>query len=267
MKLQGQLRIVYRSTIAILLIYTFVFVGCVKNENVVNESSASSFESLLKQSIADKQIFPKAAQSDVLAQSQKINLFGKCYYYEDMSICKKILDSLQQECQYDSSGLSCALLGVAVLDRKDGSDTQDRLLALRYFIDGCKLQDSLSCLFMRKYYKQYGYESEAQAILDSVTNICKNGGAFECLLLSILYENDAEFSAEQKYIKEYRINACNKNLAIACGYFDSFSLPKKDYEKYQRKACNLGMLPACDALSESIELNIRTKHLRTYRIW
>lgn len=48
---------------------------------------------------------------------------------------------------------------------------------------------------------------------------------------------------------------------------DSKELSKKDYEKYQARACKLGMLAACDAKRESVELNSRTQHERLYRIW
>ena len=84
---------------------------------------------------------------------------------------------------------------------------------------------------------------------------------------SLVYENNDSFEKQREHILEYRKRACDKEFAIACAYMDSKSLSKQDYEHYQEVACELGMLAACDARRESIELNSRMQHGRLYRIW
>ncbi|TLE01086.1 sel1 repeat family protein [Helicobacter muridarum] len=255
-------------------------VGCVRQDYSV--SKESSFESLLNQSSQDKDLFALDSVSsidsdnvskyqrldlDIVSLSQKINLFSKCYYYEDRGICDKILQGFKEECEDDLQGFACALVGISIVDNKSNLNTRDRVIALRYFIEGCKLKDSLSCMFLRKFYVSYGYEKEAQRLLDSITNICVKGGVFECFLLSNLYEGDPSFGDYREYIKEYRLMACNQDLAIACGYLDSLSLQKQDYKMYQKRACNLGMLAACDSSRELNELNMRSMHFRIFRVW
>ncbi|RDU66018.1 sel1 repeat family protein [Helicobacter didelphidarum] len=206
---------------------------------------------------------PKQILDDI-AQSQKMNLFSKCYYYENVNICKHILDNFELECK-SGIGLSCGLRGLAFVDGRGVAKNLQQ--ALESFQQGCYFDDSLSCMYMRKYYIQYNQPEKAQAILDSVQNSCAEGKALECFLLSIVYENDTQFSSQADKIVQYRKNACEKKFALACGYLDDKKLDKESYQQYQKRACDFGMMAACDAYRESMELNIRTKHTRLYRIW
>ena len=231
--------------------------------------------SLAKQSnnnpLSDTIITPDAKWSktqkvmlDDTEKSRKMNLFSKCYYYENMDICKKILESLEKECD-NGVGLSCGLLAIAYSDgRGKVRNLEEAFYRLQ---QGCYFGDSLSCMYMRKIFLQHNETQKAEKILESVQKDCDNNGALECLLLSILYENDSIFADKKDRIMSYRQRACDKKFALACGYLDTKGIPKADYESYQRKACDLGMMSACDAFRESTELNIRTQHARLYHIW
>lgn len=197
-------------------------------------------------------------------KAQKVNLIDKCYYLEDNEICGTILANLEKECNA-GIGLSCGILSVTSRDER--GVPRDKRKTLSYIRHGCYFDDELSCMYMRQYYLRENKTKEANMILKHTQEQCEKGGIFACLLLSLVYENDESFAKQREYILPYRKIACDNNFAIACAYMDSKELSKKDYEKYQARACKLGMLAACDAKRESVELNSRTQHERLYRIW
>lgn len=198
------------------------------------------------------------------AKAQKVNLLNKCYYLEDTQMCETILATFEGECD-SGVGLSCAMLAVASRDAR-GVSRNPKQTAM-YVRHGCYFQDSLSCMYMRQYYIQENQPKIAAQILESITKQCQKGGIFECFLLSLVYENDENFTQKKDMIIPYRKMACEKEFAIACAYLDTKDLSKEDYQSYQGLACELGMLAACDARRESIELGSRMQHARLYRIW
>ena len=197
-------------------------------------------------------------------KAQKVNLLGKCYYLEDGEVCSTILSTFEKECNA-GIGLSCGMLSVASRDARGVSRNEKQ--TLNYVRHGCYFNDELSCMYMRQYYLKENRTKEADKILKHTQAQCEKGNSFACLLLSLIYENDESFAKQKEYVLPYRKMACEKNFAIACAYMDSKELSRKDYEQYQMQACELGMLAACDAKRESVDLNVRTQHGRLYRIW
>lgn len=242
-----------------LLCICLLLVGCATNtENIVKKSRNSFVQNpdlkwtrVQAQTLNDEQ------------KAQKVNLLNKCYYFEYSNTCDAIFAELDEECN-EGIGLSCGMMVVASKDARGVS--RDTKKTFSYVKHGCYFNDALSCMYMRQYYLDNNQMQEADNILHHIQKQCDKGGVFECFLLSIVYENNNSFEKQRKHILEYRKKACDKEFAIACAYMDSKSLSKQDYEHYQGLACELGMLPACDAKRESIELNSRMQHGRLYRI-
>ncbi len=246
--------------IRIFIFVLLCFIGCATHTENTRQQSMHGF--VQKPNI--QWTHTKAQILNDTQKAQKVNLLGKCYYLEDGEVCTKILATFEKECDA-GIGLSCGMLAIASHDARGVSrDPQKTLLYVRH---GCYFDDKLSCMYMRQYYIRANKTKEADRILKAVTKQCTQGGVFECLLLSLVYENDEAFAEQKAHIIPYRKMACDKDFAIACAYLDSKELDKKTYEHYQEQACNLGMLAACDAKRESVDLNARTQHARLYRIW
>lgn len=243
----------------LLMLICLCFAGCAMNTKDSTQKSHSFVE---KPDIQWTRI--KAQTLNDTQKAQKVNLLGKCYYLEDNEVCETILATFKKECDL-GVGLSCGMLAVASIDARGVSRNKKQTLG--YVRHGCYFNDELSCMYLRRYYIEENKIGEANRILKNTQTQCDRGGAFACLLLSLIYENDDVFSKQKEYVLPYRKMACDKNFAIACAYMDSKNLSKQDYEIYQTRACNLGMLAACDAKRESEDLNARTQHARLYRIW
>lgn len=243
-----------------LICICLFLVGCATNTANVAEKSQNSF-------VQNPDLKWTRVQAQILndtQKAQKVNLLGKCYYLEDNKVCETILAQFNKECNA-GVGLSCGMLIVASKDARGVS--RDPKKTLSYMRHGCYFNDELSCMYMRQHYLSDNQTQEADKILKHIQTQCDKGGVFECFLLSLVYENNDSFEKQREHILEYRKRACDKEFAIACAYMDSKSLSKQDYEHYQEVACELGMLAACDARRESIELNSRMQHGRLYRIW
>ncbi len=244
---------------AVILLLCIACVG--KNDAIKKNDTLSNF-------VIDPDYKWHNIEAKTITDEEKIsktNLFIKCYYYENGDICKTILTNFEKECD-EGVGLSCGLLSVASRDARGVS--RDPQKTLEYIKKGCYFNDSLSCMYMRQKYIQEGNNVIASKILESIKKKCVKDGTFECLLLSIVYENDEMLAKNNNInITSYKEKACKKEFALACAYLDSKQLGKKTYQQYQKQACDLGMLSACDALRESVDLNVFTQHSRLFRIW
>lgn len=259
----GNLMSLKTKLITMYSIFAMIIIcGCGSPNNSPTHANNTNIAKLL-QIDSDWKKIQKQTLDDI-SKSQKMNLFGKCFYYEQIEICQKILTAFQTECD-NGIGLSCGLLSTAYMYGRGVE--QNKTQALTYIKKGCYYDDSLSCMYLRKYLLQYNETKRSSEILHTTQIQCNNNGALECFLLSLLYENDPAFSSYRKNIIEYRKKACDKKFALACGYIDDKDLPKATYELYQQRACDLGMMSACDAFRGSTEINLKTKHARLYRIW